>query len=622
MSLFFVAGCYLGFIVSVFSAVLVITRNPRATLNRAFLITAAASALYDLSVGIYIGGNSTLAFYSVHRFSVVAWLVFLVAQLYFSMVLAKRDRSWPDRVLLGVVAAIALALSASDWFGPYIYQLPGPSFWGMRSFPGPYYYYFTNFSFLVAVMQFSYFGVAWFRSKDKREQQQVIAVMVGLAAGSSFGVFFDVLAPLFGFFTQSFGWASSGVYVASFAYAMVRHGMLAVTPSTVAGDIVNTMPDLLVVLGLDRGVILANQRVVEQLGYPASSLTGRRLETLVAPAAAADLVRAVETAFAQTGGIKGLTTQLRCADGRTFPARVEASMARDQFGNELGLVLIFRDISEEQQMLEKQTEMIDELTRTKERMLSILADTTAARDETKKLYEELKMTDKMKTEFLSVVSHELRTPLTPVRGYLDIILSGQMGPLTDDQKKALGIVYKENLHLQSLIDSVLDVSRLERGIQVVLQKSPILLKKLLTEIAEAMRPEFEARGIKLDVAPDLDLPAIVGDESKLHRLVTNILGNALKFTPRGGAVKVGGRREGDLVRIEIEDNGIGIASENLPKLFTKFYQVDSTYTRAAGGVGLGLAICKEIVEAHGGKIWAESGGLGWGTKIVFTLPVI
>ncbi len=621
MSLFFIAGCFTFFVVSLFSAVLVLQRNPRATLNRAFLVTAVASGLYDLGVGIKFMSPDPLNAVPFQHFSVTCWLVFLASQLYFSMALADRDRNWPDRLLLGGVSAVCLALGVLDWSGNYLYQAPVLSYWGVRTFPGPYYYLFTLFSSLVAIMQFSYFGFAWTRSKDKRERQQVITVMIGLAVGSSFGEVFDVLAPLFGLFTQSFGWASSGVYVASFSYAMIRHGMLAVTPSTVAGDIINTMPDLLVVLGPDRRVILANQHVATQLGFPAASLAGRTLETLVEPSAADAFVRAVESGFEQAGAVTGLTTRLRGADGRDFPVRVEASVARDQFGNELGRVFIFHDISAEQQLLEKQTEMIAELTRTKERMLSILEDTTAARDEIKKLYEELKLTDKMKTEFLSVVSHELRTPLTPVRGYLDIILSGQMGPLTDDQKKALGIVYKENIHLQSLIDSVLDVSRLERGIQVVLQKSPILLSKLLIEIADAMRPEFDARGIKLDVDRTLDLPTIIGDESKLHRLVTNLLGNALKFTPRGGQVKVNGRREGDLVRVEIEDNGIGIAAENLPKLFQKFYQVDSTYTRAAGGVGLGLAICKEIVEAHGGKIWAESGGLGWGTKITFTLPV-
>ena len=621
MSLFFGAGCFVGFIISTFAAVLVIQRNPKATLNRAFLITAAASAFYNLTVGFYITSHNPVEIAPVHHASVTAWLVFLAAQLYFSISLAKRDEYGPDQLLLALVTAAALVLATIDWLGPNIYQAAAPSFWGLRTLPGPYYYYFTVFSIIVAIMQFSYFGVGWAGSKDERERQQVITVMIGLAAGSSFGVFFDMIAPFFGFFTQSFGWAASTVYVASFAYAMVRHGMLAVTPSTIAGDIINTMPDLLVVLGPERRIILINQQVTVQLGYRVAEAVGRKLETLADPPAADAFVRAVENSFEEIGAVKGLTTRLRCADGRTFPARVEGSLARDQFGNELGKVLIFHDISEEQQLQQKQEEMIAELTRTKERMLSILEDTSAARDETKKLYEELQMTDKMKTEFLSVISHELRTPLTPVRGYLDIIMAGQLGPLTDGQKNALGVIYKENLHLQSLIDSVLDVSRLERGIQVVLQKSPILLKKLLSDIAEAMKPEFEARGIKLDLDPALDLPAIVGDESKLHRLVTNILGNALKFTPRGGAVKIGGRREGDLVRLEIEDNGIGIAAENIPNLFKKFYQVDSTYTRAAGGVGLGLAISKEIVEAHGGKIWAESGGLGWGTKIIFTLPV-
>jgi PAS domain S-box-containing protein len=614
-------SCFAGFLIAAFAASFVIARNPRSNLNRSFLITASASAVYNLGVGIYIMGSDPYKSLPVHQMSVTCWLVFLAAQLYFSIVLAERDKHFFDRLLLGAATFIAVGLAAVDWSGTYIYQVPVASYWGLRSFPGPYYYFFTIFSIIVAGLQFTYFGVAWTKTKNMREKKQVVTVMIGLAAGSSFGVFFDIIAPLGGFFTQSFGWMASTVYVSSFAYAMVRYGMLAVTPSTIAGDVINTMPDLLVVIGLDRRISLVNQQVVSQLGSPAPELIGNTLEGLIAAPDAGALSEQLITELEGSGTLKELSIQLRCRDGKTFPVRLNASIARDQFGNELGKVLVFHDVSEEQGLLEKQEAMISELTKTKERMLSIMEDTTAARDEIKKLYEDLKMTDKMKTEFLSVISHELRTPLTPIRGYLDLIISGQLGSVTDGQKNALGIIYKENLHLQTLIDSILDVSRLERGMEVVLQKSPILLKKLLSDIIEAMKPEYEARGIKLELNLPPDLPTIIGDESKLHRLITNILGNALKFTPRSGLVKIGGRREAEQVRLEIEDNGIGIAAENIPKIFNKFYQVDSTYTRAAGGVGLGLAICKEIVEAHGGKIWAESAGLGWGTKLTFTLPV-
>ena len=222
---------------------------------------------------------------------------------------------------------------------------------------------------------------------------------------------------------------------------------------------------------------------------------------------------------------------------------------------------------------------------------------------------------------MSVVSHELRTPLTPIRGYANLLLSGQMGKLSQGQIKAIEIIRYEEEHLLSLINSVLDISRLSAGKGLQIKKEPVLLKHLLEDIIQALALQFDSRQIGIEISLPVDFPTIGGDADKLTQLFTNILGNALKFTPQQGQIKVKGCAQDNLVEIQIADNGIGVAKENLEKIFDKFYQVDSSVTRAAGGVGLGLAIAREIVEAHGGKIWAESEGLGRGTTIKLTLPV-
>lgn len=241
--------------------------------------------------------------------------------------------------------------------------------------------------------------------------------------------------------------------------------------------------------------------------------------------------------------------------------------------------------------------------------------------EVAKLYEDLKVIDQMKTEFMSVMSHELRTPITPIKGYASMLLGEQIGKLTREQKSAVSVIQKEGEHLLTIIDSILEISRMERGQKMELEKEPISFRAILEDLAEVYKPQADTRDLKMEIKVPKDFPTVIADETKVRRVLTNIIGNALKFIPKGGSIRAIGSREDGTVKIQIIDNGIGIAKENLERIFEKFYQVDSSFTRAAGGVGLGLAIAREVIEAHGGKIWAESEGSGKGTTICFTLPI-
>jgi signal transduction histidine kinase len=233
----------------------------------------------------------------------------------------------------------------------------------------------------------------------------------------------------------------------------------------------------------------------------------------------------------------------------------------------------------------------------------------------------LQSVDKMKTEFLSMVSHELRTPLTPIKGYLSLLQSGKMGALTDQQKNALEIVTKQSEHLHSLIDSVLDLSRLELGKPIPIVKEPVSVNSILLDTYEAMRIQAENQGLKILLNIQEELPTIMGDAAKLKRILANLLGNAIKFTPRGGEITLRAFSGSSNIRIEVADNGIGLSSEHREKIFEKFFQVDSSLTRSSGGMGMGLTIVRELVTLHGGVAWAESEGLGKGSKFIFSLPV-
>jgi PAS domain S-box-containing protein len=229
--------------------------------------------------------------------------------------------------------------------------------------------------------------------------------------------------------------------------------------------------------------------------------------------------------------------------------------------------------------------------------------------------------EQLKTEFMSVVSHELRTPITPIQGYTEMLLSGAMGALTPQQREAIDTIKKQSKRLLDLIDSVLDISRVEYGRPVEIKKEPVSLNAIIQEVVDGLQANFQEREINPEHALSPEIETIIADESKVARVISNLLGNALKFTPKKGHIGLRTAKKGADAIIEVSDSGVGLDPDNRQKIFEKFYQVDSSYTRSAGGTGMGLTLVKEIIEAHGGRVWAESDGLGRGARFIFTLPL-
>jgi signal transduction histidine kinase len=273
---------------------------------------------------------------------------------------------------------------------------------------------------------------------------------------------------------------------------------------------------------------------------------------------------------------------------------------------------------------ELETSKIDLEAKIKERTVALEESRKAILHMMKNLKEDivkLQALDKMKTEFLSMVSHELRTPLTPIKGYISLLTTGKLGALNDMQGKAIEVLARQSEHLHAMIDSILDLSRMELGKRIPLVKQPLSMRTVIEETVEAMKLQAGEKQVNLSAEIQEDLPPVEGDIIKLKRVLSNLIGNALKFVPANGVIRIKAVRNDGFVQVSVADNGIGVSADNLPHLFEKFYQVDSSITRQAGGMGMGLAIVKELVELHGGQIKLESEGLGKGTTATFTLPV-
>jgi GAF domain-containing protein/anti-sigma regulatory factor (Ser/Thr protein kinase) len=224
-----------------------------------------------------------------------------------------------------------------------------------------------------------------------------------------------------------------------------------------------------------------------------------------------------------------------------------------------------------------------------------------------------------KSEFLANMSHELRTPLNAIIGFSEVLGERMFGELNEKQAEYTEDILSSGRHLLSLINEILDLSKVEAG-RMELELATFDLPLAIDNARTFVRERATRHGITLDVDVDNRLGDIVGDERKIKQILLNLLSNAVKFTPEGGRIGINARQTDGAVEISVSDTGVGIAPEDQPKIFEEFRQVGSDYTHKVEGTGLGLTLAKKFVELHGGKIWVES-EVGKGSKFTFTLPI-
>jgi two-component system CheB/CheR fusion protein len=233
-------------------------------------------------------------------------------------------------------------------------------------------------------------------------------------------------------------------------------------------------------------------------------------------------------------------------------------------------------------------------------------------------HSDLRDSSQRKDEFLAVLSHEIRNPLAPIRSSLFIL--GRAQPGSDQARRALAVIDRQVVHLTRLIDDLLDVTRIERG-KILLRRERVELGDLVRRTMEDHRSSFESGGVHLEGRFEPGLFWIYADAARLVQVVSNLLGNAEKFTPRGGSVVVSLNRDGVKVVLSVCDTGLGIHPEMMRHMFEPFVQSPQTVDRARGGLGLGLAMVKGLVELHGGTVDAMSAGLGSGAELKVSLPL-
>lgn len=230
--------------------------------------------------------------------------------------------------------------------------------------------------------------------------------------------------------------------------------------------------------------------------------------------------------------------------------------------------------------------------------------------------------DKLKDEFLSLTSHELRTPMTAIKSYLWMALAGKGGALTEKQRYYLDRAYNSTDKLIKLVNDMLNVSRIESG-RIAIELKNVKLDAFANDVITELTPRATELGIALSIICPAELPQVLADADRIKEVLMNLLGNSLKFTPRGGKVTITLAQNDGMVETKVADSGSGINKQDLPRLFRKFGIVGDNYLQKKNtqGTGLGLYLSKSIIELHGGKIWAQSEGEGKGTSFIFSLKI-
>jgi len=305
-------------------------------------------------------------------------------------------------------------------------------------------------------------------------------------------------------------------------------------------------------------------------------------------------------------------------DGSTFPVLVYAApIVRE--GKPIGLRGIIVDITERKHLEQAIQEKRKQLEASNEELRAQSEELIAQQQELLEKTGEAEAASQAKSEFLAHMSHELRTPLNVIIGFSQLMLDKVPGEINKEQKQCLTDILHGGEHLLGLINDIFDLSTIESG-RLKLQLTDVNLSDVIEPLAGTMKTILTSRKQTLDIEVEKGLPPVHADKAKLRQVLLNLLGNAIKFTPDEGKLKIEATRKNDWCQVSVVDNGIGIKKEDQKKIFEPFYQLDNPLIKGKTGTGLGLALARQIIEKHGGKIWVES-EYGKGSRFSFTLPL-
>ncbi|MFH2033112.1 MAG: ATP-binding protein [Candidatus Margulisiibacteriota bacterium] len=555
----------------------ILANNFRSAINRSIAAILFCFVLWTFSLifihNPLVSQSTARIFYDI---GVIGWASFGSFALYF-VLLFTRNRRWLQSKLLRVTMIVwPLSIIYSQWKGwlavDYIQRSWG---WSYHWTDSPIFFsYYLSYLFFIGLVIYLLFSFSR-RTNDKTQKGQALIIMSTSIVPLILGGITDVLLPKLNIHTvPNMAPDFVVIWAMGIVYAIVRYRFLAITPAVAADNIIAALPDPLLLLDEDQNIVFANGATFNLLGYSLKELQDKRI----------DVVFPLEQKEEQLANIASkeragnYNLDLMAKDGRIIPAICSTSIIKRSIGGVVGTVCIMKDMTEARKI------------------------------------------DIMKDEFVTNVSHELRTPLSIIKEGISIILEEIYGKIGKEQKELLSVSRQNVDRLSRLIDDLLDISKIEaHKVKLEIRKSNIgdIIKDVLSQLKSTARE----RRIKLSLGKLPRQPVFVlADKDKLDQIVINLISNSLKFTPRGGSIKVDIVVRENFAEVSVADTGKGIEEKDMPRLFSKFQQFGRKPGPGAKGTGLGLSISKGLVEMQGGRIWAESKP-GAGSKFSFSIPL-
>lgn len=588
-------------------------KGKKVQVNREFSLLCLIFAWWSFCYIFYFAASNEEEAFKWFKIGAIGWSCYPLFMIRFAWAISKKINKFKNTILFPILSVISLVflimIFDNGLIVDKIIKIDNQYYYHTNDYTWQYWLYYIFLNILIFTSVFHFYS--WKMSTpSKREKLQAKIIILSLFLALALGYITDVTLPLFELrIVPSIAIILCLIWVVGIAYSILKFKLLDLSPQIAINEIIDHMKEILIFVNKNGDIIDINNFTEKLINYPSYDIIGKPIGVLFGNNNFTQKIRYQN--FDETETI--IETYLLPKKSSPIPVALNYSIIKDKSSDIIGVVIVGHDI--------RQTKQLQEEIRVRQ----------LAEEALKISNKKLKELDEIKTNFLSNVSHELRTPLTSIMGFAKLIQSKLNDEnffklLVTDEKaskaltqlqKNIQIITSESERLTRLINDILDLAKLESG-KMHWENEITSFEEIVEKAWLSTSSLFEEKNLYFKKEFKDNVHLIYVDKDKFQQVLINLFSNAIKYTNQGGITCVI-KKDNNNLRVEVIDTGVGIDTNHFYLIFDKFKQVNGVLENKTQGTGLGLTICKEIIEHYGGKIWVES-ELGKGSSFIFNLP--